>query len=495
MIPIEYLLTAAAVLLLASIIASRASGRLGVPALLIFLAVGMLAGSEGPGGIHFDDPYLAQFLGVIALSLILFAGGLDTHWRSVRPVLRSGIALSSIGVFATAVLVGWFSSAIMGFSLYEGLLLGAIISSTDAAAVFSVLRSRKVSLRGNLKPLLELESGSNDPMAVMLTIGFIGILLSSGNSIPGMIPMIIRQVALGAAIGYIMGKSMVMLLNRIKLEYSGLYPVFSLSLVIFTYGTAASIGGNGFLAVYISGLLMGNQNFIHKTSLKRFHDGLAWLMQISMFLTLGLLVFPSKLLQVIETGLLVSVFLMLVARPAGVFLTLVGSGMSFREKTMVSWVGLRGAVPIILATFPLLAGISGADVIFNMVFFIVLTSALIQGSTIPIVARWLKVDAPITEKARYPLECEPTENMSCNLVEIEIPDDSAVIGKQLVDAGFPEGVLIVLVNRAGELFIPGGNTVVMRGDKFLVLSDESLLPVVRGILEKKNVKPSRQRHE
>lgn len=489
MIPIEYLLLAASVLLLASIIASKASGRLGVPSLLIFLVVGMLAGSEGPGGIHFDDPYLAQFLGVIALSLILFAGGLDTHWRSVRPVLRSGIALSSIGVLATALLVGWFSSAILGFSLYEGLLLGAIISSTDAAAVFSVLRSRKVSLRGNLKPLLELESGSNDPMAVMLTIGFIGILLSPGNSIPGMIPMIIRQVALGAAIGYIMGKGMVMLLNNIKLEYSGLYPVLSLSLVIFAYGATAAIGGNGFLAVYVSGLVMGNQNFIHKTSLRRFHDGLAWLMQISMFLTLGLLVFPSKLLQVIGTGILVSVFLMLVARPAGVFLTLVGSGMSFREKTMVSWVGLRGAVPIILATFPLLAGISGADVIFNMVFFIVLTSALIQGSTIPIVARWLKVDAPITEKERFPLECEPTENMRCNLVEIEIPDDSAVIGKQLVDAGFPEGVLIVLVNRAGELFIPGGNTVVMRGDKFLVLSDESLLPVVRGILEKKNVKP------
>jgi cell volume regulation protein A len=455
----------------------------------------MVAGSEGPGGIHFDDPYLAQFLGVVALSFILFAGGLETNWKSVRPLLRKGAALSTIGVLATALLVGWFSAALLGFTLYEGLLLGAIISSTDAAAVFSVLRSQKVSLSGNLKPLLELESGSNDPMAVMLTTGFIGLLLNPGDSILGMIPMIIRQMALGAAVGYVMGKGMVLLLNNIRLEYSGLYPVLSLSLVMLTYGTTAAIGGNGFLAVYISGLIMGNQNFIHKTSLKRFHDGLAWLMQISMFLTLGLLVFPSQLLYVIETGLLVAIFLMFVARPAGVFLALVRSGMNFREKTMVSWVGLRGAVPIILATFPLLAGVPRADLIFNIVFFIVLTSALLQGTTIPVVARWLRVDAPLTEKARYPLECEPTESMTCNLVEIEIPDDSIVIGKQLVDLGFPEGVLIVLVNRAGEMFIPGGNTVVTRGDKLLVLSDEIILQVVRGILEKKEVKPSRQKHE
>jgi len=484
-ISIEYLLTAAAALLLVSIIASKASDKLGIPALLLFLIVGMLAGSECPGGIHFDDPYLAQFLGVVALSFILFSGGLDTNWRSVRPVLKSGIALSSIGVLATALLVGWFSVSLLGFTLFEGLLLGAIISSTDAAAVFSVLRSKKVSLRGNLKPLLELESGSNDPMAVMLTIGFVGLLLNPTRSPLGMIPMILQQIALGTAVGYAMGKGMVFLLNRIRLEYSGLYPVLSLSLVLLTYGTTATIGGNGFLAVYISGLLMGNQNFIHKTSLKRFHDGLAWLMQISMFLTLGLLVFPSQLMHVILTGLLVSLFLMLIARPAGVFLTLINSGMSFREKTMVSWVGLRGAVPIILATFPLLAGVPRAETIFNIVFFIVLTSALFQGSTIPLVARWLKVDAPLPEKARYPIECDSTENLKCNLVEIEIPDDSAVMNKQLVDIGIPEGVLIVLVNRSGELFIPGGNTVLMRGDKLLVLSDESALPILREILEKK----------
>ncbi|MFN3480216.1 MAG: potassium/proton antiporter [Thermodesulfovibrionales bacterium] len=417
---IEYMLAGAAILLLLSIIASKASDILGIPALLIFLVVGMLAGSDGPGGIHFDDPFIAQFIGVIALSYILFAGGLDTNWASVRPVFWSSIALSTFGVFIAALLVGWFAMYVLGFSLLEGLLLGAIISSTDAAAVFSVLRSKRVSLRGNLKPLLELESGSNDPMAVLLTVGFIRLLLNPGDSVLDLIPMFIKQMLLGALMGYFMGHGMAYLINKLKLGYEGLYPVLSLSLVLLTYGATVTAGGNGFLAVYIAGLVLGNRNFIHKKSLMRFHDGLAWLMQISMFLVLGLLVFPSRLVHVIGTGLAVSLFLMLVARPAGVFLSTVFSDMAIREKTMVSWVGLRGAVPIILATFPLIAGIPKADMIFNMVFFIVLSSALLQGTTIPVVAKWLGVDAPIPVKPMYPLECESTVKMKCDLTEIVV---------------------------------------------------------------------------
>jgi potassium/hydrogen antiporter len=444
----------------------------------------MLAGSVGPGGIHFDDPYLAQFLGVIALSFILFAGGLDTYWASVRPVLWTAVALSTGGVFITALLVGGFATAVLGFSLLEGLLLGAIISSTDAAAVFSVLRSKNVGLKGRLRPLLELESGSNDTMAVLLTIGFVSLLLQPGKSVLGLIPMFFQQMALGVLFGYLMGRGMVYLVNNLKLEYEGLYPVLSLSLVLLTYGATVTAGGNGFLAVYISGLVMGTRSFIHKNSLKRFHDGLAWLMQISMFLVLGLLVFPSRLVSVIGTGLAFSLFLMILARPAGVFLNTFRSGLSVREKILVSWVGLRGAVPIILATFPLLAGIAKADMIFNIVFFIVLTSALLQGTTIPMVAQWLKVAAPVLPMHASLLECESKGKLKCNLAEIDVPADSVAVGRQIVDLGLPEGSLIVLIYREGEVIIPGGGSVLRQGDRLSVLADDEILPGVRSIIGK-----------
>lgn len=403
MISIEYILLGASILLLLSIIASKVFGRLGIPALLLFLLIGMLAGSEGPGGIYFDDPWIAQSLGIFALAFILFAGGLDTNWADVRPVLWRGLALSTLGVFITALLVGWFATAVFGFSLLEGLLLGAVVSSTDAAAVFSVLRSKKVSLKGQLKPLLELESGSNDPIAVFLTIGFITLLVNARASVVDLIPMFVQQMVLGAVLGYGIGKGMTLTINHLRLEYEGLYPVLTISLVLLTYGAAALLGGNGFLAVYLAGLIMGNSRFIHKKSLMQFHEGLAWLMQITMFLTLGILVFPSHLVPIAVVGLLVSVFLIFIARPASVFVTLALTKMSFREKAMISWVGLRGAVPIILATFPLLAGIPKAEMIFNLVFFIVLASALLQGTSIPLVARWLRVDAPISAKPKYPI--------------------------------------------------------------------------------------------
>jgi cell volume regulation protein A len=482
MTSIEYILTGAAVLLLLSIVASKASGKIGVPALLIFLLVGMLAGSDGPGGIHFDDPYIAQFLGVVALAFILFAGGLDTNWESVRPVMWTGIALSTGGVLITALLVGSFAALILGFALPEGLLLGAIISSTDAAAVFSVLRSRNVSLKGRLKPLLELESGSNDPMAVLLTLGFISLLLHPGDSFISLIPAFIYQMAFGAVMGYLMGYGMIRLINRLKLEYEGLYPVLSMTLVLLTYGMTASLKGNGFLAVYIAALIMGKHSFIHKKSLIRFHDGLAWLMQIAMFLTLGLLVFPTRLVPVIGSGLLISVFLMFAARPVSVFVTTIASRMDFRERIMVSWVGLRGAVPIVLATFPLLANVPNAEMIFNIVFFIVLTSALLQGTTIPLVARWLGVDAPITIKTVYPIECEPTGKMKCDMAEVYVPDSAIAVNKRLLELNLPDGALIALIKRDDEFFVPAGGTKLLAGDRLLVLADKETFEKIRSII-------------
>jgi len=442
----------------------------------------MLAGSEGPGGIHFDDPSIARSIGVVALALILFAGGLDTNWKSVQPVLWQGLGLSTVAVFITALLVGWFVSAVTPFSLLEGLLLGSIVSSTDAAAVFAVLRSRSVSLRGNLKPLLELESGSNDPMAVFLTTGFIGLIANPASSFAGLIPMFIQQMTLGALIGYGAGRMMIYIINHLRLEYEGLYPVLTLALVLISYSGASIVGGNGFLAVYIAGIIMGNNDFIHKRSLVRFHDGLAWLMQITMFLALGLLVFPSHILPIIGIGFLVAAFLMIVARPVSVFATLAFAKTNTREKTLVSWVGLRGAVPIILATFPLLAGIRQADMIFNLVFFIVLTSALLQGSSIPKVAKWLRVDAPLPGDTEAAYDMGEEECIICRLAEVRVPEDSELIGKQIVEAGLPENTDIVLLNRGRRIIIPTGATILEPGDVMLVLADEESLKRLKDML-------------
>jgi len=484
MIGVEYIFVGAGVLLLLSIIASKTSGRLGVPSLLFFLIIGMLAGSEGLGRIHFEDPWLAQSLGVLALAFILFSGGLDTDWKVVRQVVWKGIALSTLGVVGTACLVGWFSTMLLNLSLFEGFLLGAIVSSTDAAAVFSILRSKKVSLKGSLKPLLELESGSNDPMAVFLTIGFIHLLTQTDASLVDFVPMFFSQMALGGAFGYGMGRGAVFVANRLRLEYEGLYSVFTLTLVLLTYGITASLGGNGFLAVYLAGLVMGNSDFVHKRSIIRFHDGLAWLMQIAMFLTLGLLVFPSRLIPIAGISLLVSLFLMFVARPVSVLVLLLFAKMDFRGKAMVSWVGLRGAVPIVLATFPLLARVPNAEMIFNIVFFIVFTSVVFQGTSIPIVARWLRVDAPFLPKPQPLLEIGPSCNIANELVEITIPPSSPAVGKQVVELGLPPGTLIVLISRNGESFVPGGGTVLAENDSVLFLAERADIGRIRSILER-----------
>lgn len=399
-LPLEHLLLGLSSLLLISVLASKASGRLGVPALLLFLFIGMLAGSEGPGGIGFDYPRLAQSMGVIALTLILFSGGLDTRWHTIRPVLEKGIALATVGVCLTAGLIAWFAAAILHFSWLEGLLLGAIVSSTDAAAVFSILRSRQTRLRGSLTPLLELESGSNDPMSVFLTVGLITLLLSPTTSPFILFPKFLQEMILGALIGYSMGALMIVFIERIKLEYEGLYAVLTLALALFAYAVTASVGGNGFLAVYITGLVVGSSTVSHKEHLIRFHNGQAWLMQIIMFLTLGLQVFPSKILPIIGVGVILSLFLMFVARPASVFATLMFTTLTVKEKLFVSWVGLRGAAPIVLATFPLIAGVPKADMMFNLVFFIVLTSVLLQGTTLTLVARWLGLSVPLTSTPR-----------------------------------------------------------------------------------------------
>lgn len=483
---IDYIMLAVAVILLLSVLGSKASNWLGIPALLIFLGLGMLAGSDGPGGIEFSDAHLTQSIGVVALVFILFAGGLDTAWDDVRNVARNALALSTIGVLFTALLVGFFAYAVLHVSLLEGLLLGAIVSSTDAAAVFSVLRSKNVGLKSPIKPLLEVESGSNDPMSVFLTTSLIGLLLNPGAPVYWLFISFVWQMAIGGLLGYAFGRLTVLIVNNVRLGYEGLYPALTIALLFLTYSATALVGGNGFLAVYAAGLVLGNTRFIHKESLSRFHDGLAWLMQIAMFLVLGLLVFPHELLPIMGVGLLVALFLVFVARPISVFLSLAFSKLHGREKTMVSWVGLRGAVPIVLATFPLLSGLPRAGMIFNLVFFIVITSVLLQGTTLGLVARWLKVDEELTEKHKLPIELikREGETLTSELIEVPIPSGSRADGKQIVELGLPKGTLVVLVERDHKFTIPTGSTVLQESDIMLLLSDHDSISLVKDLVSR-----------
>ena len=458
-----------ALLLFGSIIASKTSGRLGVPALLLFMGIGMIVGSDGLNWIPFNNAALAQFLGVVALIFILYSGGLDTRWQQVRPVLLRGISLSTVGVFTTALIVGITVPLFTTLGHLEGFLLGAIISSTDAAAVFAILRSKGIRLKGRLRPTLELESGSNDPMAFFLTTAILQLIVT--NEEPGwdMILMFLQQMIVGALMGYVLGRSMVVVVNRINLDYDGLYPVLLISMVLFTYAATDLFGGNGFLAVYLAGIVMGNDDFIHKKSLMRFYDGQAWLMQIVMFLTLGLLVFPKQLVPVVVPGLAISLVLIIVARPIAVFISLLPFGMSTARKVLVSWVGLRGAVPIIFATFPLTAGIENGALIFHIVFFIVITSVALQGTTIPLIARWLRLERTAPANRPTPQELELTTELYGELHELVVTDESPAVGARLVKLHFPPGVVITMIHREGIHLVPNGSTRIDANDRLLVL--------------------------
>ncbi|OFY60225.1 MAG: K+/H+ antiporter, partial [Bacteroidetes bacterium RBG_13_42_15] len=447
---IENILLVGSILLFISILAGKTSFRLGVPTLVLFLAVGMLAGSDGIGKINFDNPGVAQFIGIIALNFILFSGGFETDWTSVRPVFGQGLVLSLIGVLLTALIVGLFVWWITDFTLYEGLLLGSIVSSTDAAAVFSILRSRKLALKGHIRPLLEFESGSNDPMAYILTIVFLSLIQNSEKSFWSVVPLFFQQLLIGGAFGFLFGYGGKFIINRIKLDYEGLYPALMITLMLLTYSVTSSLGGNGFLAVYLSALYLGNQELLHKRTIMKMYDGFAWLMQIILFVTLGLLVFPSRIVPVIGIGLLISVFLMLVARPIATYICLTPFRLKSRVKLFISWVGLRGAVPIVFATFPLMAGIEKADMIFNIVFFIALTSVLIQGTSIPIVAKWLHVSLPARVKPITAADILLSEPLNSEMAEVMVASESNAAGMKIIDLGFPKNARIALLKRGGK---------------------------------------------
>lgn len=473
MSPLVIALLVATALLLTSILASKAASRFGVPSLLLFLAIGMLAGSEGIGGIEFEDVELTQSIGIVALALILFSGGLDTPWRQVRPVVKAGASLATIGIAVSALTIGVVAHYLLLFPWLEGILLGAVISSTDAPAVFSVLRSRGINLGRRLQPLIELESGSNDPMAVFLTLALISRITDPSAPLLGFAFGFVQQMTLGALAGIAIGHAAVWLLNHIHLEFEGLYPVLTLTIALASYALTEAMHGNGYLAAYLAGMVIGNHRVIHGRTLRWFHDGLAWLMQIAMFLALGLLVFPHQLVPIAGSGLAIALVLTLGARPLAVFLALAASNFTWREKLFIAWAGLRGAVPIVLATFAMTANVAGSMTIFNIVFFTVLVSVLLQGTTVPLAARLLRVGdtAARVEHGR-----------DSDLLTLEITHGAPVIGRQLVDVPLPEDVLVLLVYRGNAFFPATGGTEFREGDRLVVFTSKGSVDEARRLL-------------
>jgi potassium/hydrogen antiporter len=468
---IDQALLVAAILIFISLVAGKTSYKFGVPVLIFFLSIGMLAGSEGVGGIYFDDAKMAQVIGIIALNFILFSGGFETDWKSIKPILWHGVSLSTLGVVLTAIFVGLFIHAVSNFSIYEGLLLGSIISSTDSAAVFSILRSRNLALKGSLRPTLELESGSNDPMAYALTITFTELVVNPNTSLLGMIPVFLKQISIGIALGFAIGFLGTKVFNRIRLEYEGMYPVLMIAIMLFSYAFTGFIGGNGFMAVYLAAVILGNRELIHKRQLIRWFDGMAWFMQITLFVALGLLVFPSRLLPVVGIGLGVAAFMIFIARPLSVLISLIFFKGRRRGKLFIAWVGLRGAVPIVFATFPLIAGVEKARMIFNIVFFVSVTSVVIQGTTVPLVARRLRLLLPLKVKRRTHADIELSDSIKSESVEIRLSEDSHAVGREIVQLGFPNTALISIIKRNGKYITPSGSTVLNAGDILLVLSE------------------------
>lgn len=477
----ELLLFVGSILFFISILIGKAGHRFGVPVLLLFLGVGMVFGSDGFGW-NFENVQTAQTIGTICLTIILFSGGLDTKFSEIKPVIWPGVILATFGVFITAILTGLFTywlSGLMfpavGISLLTAMLLASTFSSTDSASVFAILRSKGLSLKHNLRPLLELESGSNDPMAYMLTVMFLGIIQSGDHpSIPLVVFTVVIQLLVGAGMGYLLGKGAVRIINRIRMDNSSLYPILLLTLGIFIFAATYYLKGNGYLAVYIAGLVIGNAKFSHKRTSMRFIDGFAWMSQILLFLTLGLLVNPAELIDVIVPALIVSAFLIFIGRPLTVFLTLIPfRNLGFKDNLYISWVGLRGAVPIIFAILPLAAGVPHSRWIFNMVFVITLVSLLVQGTTLPMVARWLKLsEEPEKYKALEDFDVEFAEEIKSAMTEILITEETLRYGRNLIEMPFPDKTLVVMVKRGERFFVPTGQTELCEGDKLLVISDD-----------------------
>lgn len=473
---ISAILLVGSLIILVAIFFTKVGNRFGVPALLIFLFTGILFGEDGLG-ISFNDAGMAQDLGVIALSIILFTGGMDTKFSVIRRVMGPGVVLSTLGVLLTTLFTGlfiYFASqklyAAISLSLSISMLMAATMSSTDSASVFALLRSQRVHLKENLKPLLELESGSNDPMAYMLTIMLIGYIRNEFDGVGNIVLTFVYQFAVGLALGALFGLGSAWIINKIKLPNRTLYSTLVLGFLFLCYALCDLIGANGFLATYIFGITLGNRKIVYRNFINNFFDGVTWLLQIVLFLMLGLLVNAKDMINSAGLAVMVGIFMMLVGRPLAVFLSLLPfRKISLRAKTFTSWIGLRGAAPIIFATYPVVSAIPGANIIFEIVFFITLLSLLLQGMTITPVAKMLRLAEPAPPEGSF-VGVEIPEEYGAAMEERKVTPEMLVHGNHIRDIALDDQDLIVLVRRNDDFIVPKGDVEIFADDMLLIVS-------------------------
>jgi cell volume regulation protein A len=472
-----------ALLLLVSIVASDISSRMGAPLLLVFLGLGMLAGEDGPGGIRFDDFETAYVIGTLALAVIIFDGGMRTRRETFRVALWPALSLATAGVVVTAGLVGLFAAWALGLHWLEGMLLGAIVGSTDAAAVFALLRTQGANVQERVGSTLEMESGSNDPMAIFLTVALLELIAAGRTELDlSVLTAFLMQFGIGAALGLGGGRLLVWLINRLRL-ITGLYPLLAIAGGLLIFSVTAQLGGSGFLAIYLAGLVLGNSRLQAAQNILRVHDGLAWLSQITMFLILGLLITPSQLAGVALPALGIAAFLMGVARPVAVFLGLLPFRFPWREQLYIGWVGLRGAVPIVLALFPIMYGVEDARLYFNVAFFIVLVSLLLQGWTIAPVARLLRLEVPPSAEPLQRLTLDMPGHFEHEILGYQVQSGSLMAARDLATLDLPPGMQIMAVMRDGAPQPLRPELRFARGDFVYVLAQPEALPEVNKLFD------------
>jgi cell volume regulation protein A len=477
-----HLILAAGALLAAGLVASFIAVRVRVPSLVLFLGLGMLVGSDALGWIAFDDYRLARTIGVISLALILFEGGLTSGLLHLRPVLGAATALATVGTMITAGLVGLCAAALFGFSAKESLLLGAILSSTDGAAIFALLRGSTLSRK--LAQTLEGESGLNDPVAVLLVIGFIDFLTRPGYGVADMLVLFVRELGFGLLVGWLVGFVAVYALRRAQLSTAGLYPVASLTVAALAYGGADTLHGSGFLAVYLAGLMVGSATIPGERTVVSFHQGLGWVAQVAMFLTLGLLAFPSQLSSVAVKATVLAIVLVVVARPVAVAISTLPFAYDWRERSLLGWAGLRGAVPVVLATFPVIEHVPHSLQFFNIVFFAVLVSTMLQGSTFETFARGLRLTTTAPALPRPLSESGTIRRLGAEVLEYTIAPQDAIAGAHVRDLGLPRDAVVSVIVREERAVPPRGSTRLRAGDELHLLISEESAHLVRRLLSR-----------
>ncbi|UGS38451.1 K(+)/H(+) antiporter NhaP2 [Capillimicrobium parvum] len=472
----------AGALLAGGVAASLLARRVRLPGLVLFLGLGMLVGSDGLGWINFNDYELAQTIGIIALALILYEGGLSAGFGEIRPVLRPALSLATVGTLITALITGYAASEIFDLPLLEGLLIGAVLSSTDGAAVFALLRGS--TLRRRLARTLEGEAGFNDPVAVLLVLGFIEWLENPDYGVLDLLWKFVQEMTIGGVVGLAVGVGAVAVFRRARLETAGLYPVASVAAAALSYGAASVLHGSGFLAVYLAGLVLGTGQIPARATISAFHEGLAWVAQITMFLTLGILVFPSTLLDYWWQGTLLALIICFVARPVATFTSTAFQGFSVREQTLLGWAGLRGAVPVVLAIFPVIANVPHDDELFNIVFFAVVISTILQGvSFVPLATKLgVTTDEPALPKPL--METGTVRALGAEVVEYPVAEGDAIVGRRVRELGLPRDSLLNVIVRDGQALPPRGSSRIEAGDRLHVLVVKDVANEFQALLER-----------